>query len=153
MLLEVVKDTMKKFWETYRKGRERGGEKEGGERRKKGRVGDGGDERREGGGGVSITISYNLGDLHVIKGKITGRAENNSSVFVVFRLGSVKNISSKFYLRKLIRERLLWSIQNLTVYDKVNNANHVCLDHSPPFVFINGRERGIFFGFACQLTM
>ena len=23
MLLEVVKDTMKKFWETYRKGRER----------------------------------------------------------------------------------------------------------------------------------
>ena len=41
-------------------------------------------------------------------------------VFLFFRLASVKNDSSKFYLRGKIREKLLHIIQNLTVYDKVN---------------------------------
>ena len=36
MLLEVVKDTMKKFWETYRKGGREGGRKGGREEGRKG---------------------------------------------------------------------------------------------------------------------
>ena len=43
-------------------------------------------------------------------------------VLLCLRLGTVKNVSSKFHLRVQIREKLLQAIRNLTVYDKVTSV-------------------------------
>jgi len=45
----------------------------------------------------------------------------NAIFLLCFRLGFVKNVSSKFHLRIQIRENLLSLIKNLSVNDKVKN--------------------------------